>query len=112
MRRILTASLLSLALLSLGGCVLAVGNGDDSGSDTDYSWHDSSSASSLATAVRVKLQDDALTHGTDLQVSADSSGRVYIRGMTSNPEVVSRALQLALDTPDVKSVRCKIIVIK
>lgn len=111
MRRLLTASLLSLALLNLGGCVLAVGNGDDSGSD-DYSWHDSSSASNLATAVRVKLQDDALTHGVDLQVSADSSGRVYIRGMTSNPEVVSRALQLALDTPDVKSVRCKIIVIK
>jgi hypothetical protein len=111
MKRLLLALLLSLSLANLGGCVLAVGNGDDA-SDSDSSWHDTSSGSSLARAVRARLDGDELTHGADLSVSSDSAGRVYLGGITSNPEVVGRALKLALDTPDVKSVRCRITLIK
>lgn len=111
MKRLITVLILSLSLANLGGCVLAVGNGDD-GSDADYSWHDSSSSSRLAEAVRAKLDGDELTHGADLTVRSDNAGRVYLHGETSNPEVVSRALRLALDTPEVKSVRCRITLIK
>ena len=106
MRRILTALTLCTALAGLGGCVLAVGNGfgDES------SWS-SDRDSSLAKAVRASLDSDPAIHETDLGVSADH-GRVYLDGTVHSSETLAKAVALALATPDVKSVHCRIIVIK
>ncbi|HEX7009541.1 MAG TPA: BON domain-containing protein [Phycisphaeraceae bacterium] len=110
MKSFLAAGLLSLTLLSLGGCVLAFGNGTDHG-DTGYSWNDGDSDTSLARTVRARLDGDAQTHDADFSVSTDD-GRVYLSGVITNPEALSRAVQLVMDTPDVKSVRCRVTIIK
>ena len=107
MRRVLTAAALAALLLNLGGCVLAVGDGGDSGS----SWSHSDDDSTLARAVRVRLDEDPLTHASEITVSADHD-RVYLDGVTSKPEVLAKAVEIALATPDVKSVRCHVTVIK
>jgi len=108
MRRLLTALTLSVALLNMGGCVLAVGN---DGSD-DSSWNSSDYRDSdLAHTVRKSLEGDALTHDADITVSADR-GRVFLSGTVNGPDVLSRAVQLAFALPDVKSVRCHVTVIR
>jgi hypothetical protein len=106
MRRVLTVLTLCAALTGLGGCVLAVGNGfgDDS------SWS-SGRDSSLAKAVRASLDSDPAIREADLGVSADH-GRVYLEGTVHSAETLAKAVELALATPDVKSVRCRIVVIK
>jgi osmotically-inducible protein OsmY len=109
MRRILTAVILSATLLDLGGCVLAVGNGDDSGEGS--SWSSNESHSSLARAVRAGLDGDPLTQDAELSVSTDD-GRVYLSGTVTKPEILARAVEIALATPDVKSVRCRVTVIR
>ncbi len=104
--RVLVTLTLCAAMANLGGCVLAVGNGDG----MDDSWNSSShSDSSLAHAVRASLDTDPATHEADLSVSADH-GRVYLEGTVHSPEVLSKAVELALNTPDVKSVHCRIVV--
>jgi hypothetical protein len=111
MQSILRVLALGFALLSLGGCVLALGN--DSGEGyTDSSFSTAESSGGLARAVRARLDGDALTQGADLSVSSDGHGRVILGGVTSRPEVLARAVELALATPDVKSVRCRITIIR
>lgn len=108
MRRILTAAALCALMLNLGGCVLAF---DDEGHADSSSWRSDGSDSSLARAVRARLDGDPVTQQAELSVSAEH-GRVYIDGITAKPDVLARAVQIALDTPDVKSVRCHVTIIK
>jgi hypothetical protein len=103
--RVLVTLTLCAAMANLGGCVLAVGNGDG-GDDWSSSSHNDSS---LAHAVRASLDTDPATHEADLSVSADH-GRVYLAGTVHSADVLSKAVTLALNTPDVKSVRCRITV--
>lgn len=109
MRRILTALVLSIAVLNLSGCVLAV-DGSDSGSS---SWHDNATDgdSSLSRAVRARLDGDPITQAAEFTVTSEH-GRVYLDGVTDKPEVLAKAVQIILDTPDVKSVRCHVSIIK
>ena len=108
MRRILTAAILGTVLLGLGGCVLAVGNGGDD----DPSWSSSDYRNSdLAHAVRQGLAADPATRDADINVTAER-GRVYLEGTVDSSETLAKAVQIAMDTPDVKSVRCRITVIK
>lgn len=108
MKRALAILVLSGTLLSLGGCVLAVGN--DAGGD-DSSWSTGSSDNSLARAVRARFDGDTQLHDVDIRVSTEH-GRVYLSGNISDPQLLAHAVQVALDTPDVKSVRCNVTVIK
>lgn len=105
--RVLVTLTLVAAMASLNGCVLAIGNGDSD----DTSWSSSHGDSALAHAVRANLDADPVTRGADLTVSADH-GRVYLEGSVHSTEVLSKAVQIALDTQDVKSVRCRITVIR
>jgi|GEM_PF-4316860 len=108
MRRLITAMTVSLVLMNVGGCVLAVGNdgGDDSAwSSSDYRDSD------LAHEVRKSLEGDALTRDADIRVSAEH-GRVYLSGTVNGPDVLTRAVQLAFALQDVKSVRCHVTVIR
>ena len=108
MKRTLTALILCGTLASLGGCVLAVGN--DAGGD-DSSWHMGASDSSLARAVRARFDGDQELHDVDIRVGTEH-GRVYLSGTLSDPQLLAHAVQVALDTPDVKSVRCYVTIIK
>jgi len=108
MRRALCAAALAALLLNLGGCVLAVG---DTGDSSSSSWSKHDDDSSLARAVRLRLDEEPLTQSAEITVSADN-GRVYLDGVTSKPEVLAKVVEIALATPDVKSVRCHVTVIK
>ena len=108
MKRTLATLVLCGSLVSLGGCVLAIGNDADTG---DSSWSSGSSDNSLARAVRARFDGDQQLHELDLRVSTEH-GRVYLSGTVSDPQLMAHAVQVALDTPDVKSVRCSITVIK
>lgn len=108
MRRILTAAALAALMLNLGGCVLAL---DSDGDSHSSNWSSDESDTSLARAVRARLDGDPLTQPAEFTVTTDH-GRVYLDGITDKPEVLAKALQIALDTPDVKSVRCHVTVIK
>lgn len=103
--RVLVTLTLVAAMSSLGGCVLAIGNGDSD----DTTWSSSHADSTLAHAVRANLDADVLTRGADISVSADH-GRVYLEGNVHSTDVLSKAVDIALNTPDVKSVRCRITV--
>jgi osmotically-inducible protein OsmY len=109
MRRIVMAAALAALVLNLSGCVLAVG--DDAGSGASSSWNSRDDDSSLARAVRQRLDADPLTQSAELSVTTER-GRVYLDGVTSKPEVLAKAVEIALETPDVKSVRCHVTVIK
>ncbi|MGE5625371.1 MAG: BON domain-containing protein [Bacillota bacterium] len=109
MRRLVTAITVSLVLMNLGGCVLAVGNGD--GGDDSYWTSSESRDSSLARAVRHGLEADPATHDADISVAAEH-GRVYLSGTVSSPDTLQKAVQIAFSNPDVNSVRCKITVIR
>lgn len=106
MKRALATLVLCGSLASLGGCVLAIGN--DAGDSS--SWNGSSD-NSLARAVRARLDGDQQLHDLDLRVSTEH-GRVYLTGNLADPQLLAHAVQVALDTPDVKSVRCDVTVIK
>lgn len=108
MRRLLTAVALSALVLNLSGCVLAF---DGSENGPSSSWSNRDEDSSLARSVRARLDADPLTQSTEFTVTAEH-GRVYLDGVTAKPEVLAKAVQIALDTPDVKSVRCHVTVIK
>ena len=107
MRRILVTMSLCAAMANLGGCVLAVGNGDG-GSDSSFSSSDSTS-SSLAKAVRHSLNSDPVTEAADLTVYADHD-RIKLTGTVHSTDVLEKAVQLALDTPGVAVVSCRIVV--
>ncbi|HEX7964453.1 MAG TPA: BON domain-containing protein [Gammaproteobacteria bacterium] len=107
MRRILVTMTLCAAMANLGGCVLAVGNGIDDGS----SWSSEHSDTTLARAVRASYEADPALREADLKVSAEH-GRVYLEGTVHSAETLTRAVQVALDTPEVKSVRCRVVVIR
>ena len=107
MRRILVTMSLCAAMANLGGCVLALGN-DAGGNDSNWSSADSTS-SSLAKAVRHSLNSDPITEAADLTVYADHD-RVKLTGTVHATDVLEKAVQLALDTPGVAMVNCKIVV--
>jgi osmotically-inducible protein OsmY len=107
MRRILVTLTLCAAMANLGGCVLAVGNGGD---DDGSSWTSSESRdSNLAHTVRANLNADQATQYADLSVYTDHD-RVRLTGTVHSVDVLQKAVQLALDTPGVRSVSCHIIV--
>lgn len=108
MRRFLTAVALCALMLNLSGCVLAF-DGGENGSG----WHDSSTDGdgSLSRAVRARLDGDPVTQEAEFTVTSEH-GKVYLDGVTAKPEVLAKALQIIIDTPDVKSVRCHVTVIK
>lgn len=108
MRRILVTMTLCAAMANLGGCVLAVGNGD---MGDDSSWSSEHSDGSLARAVRTNLDADAAVKEADLNVSAEH-GRVYLEGTVHSADTLAKAVEIALNTPDVKSVRCRVTVIR
>ncbi|HEY3643978.1 MAG TPA: BON domain-containing protein [Gammaproteobacteria bacterium] len=107
MRRILVTMSLCAAMANLGGCVLALGN-DAGGSDASWSSSDSTS-SSLAKAVRHSLNGDPITEAADLTVYADHD-RIKLTGTVHSTDVLEKAVQLALDTPGVAVVNCRIVV--
>ena len=107
MRRILVTMSLCAAMANLGGCVLAVGNGDG-GPDAGFSAADSTS-SNLAKAVRHNLNSDPVTEAADLTVYADND-HVRLTGTVHSTDVLEKAVQLALDTPGVAVVSCRIVV--
>src|SRR5579885_3469049 len=98
MRRILVTMTLCAAVANLGGCVLAVGNGD-SGPESGWSSSDSTS-SSLAKAVRSSLNADPVTEAADITVYADHD-RIRLAGTVHSTDVLEKAVQHALDTPGV-----------
>jgi len=106
MRRILVTLTLCAAMANLGGCVLAVGN--DGGDDSSWSSSDARD-NSLAHAVRASLNGDAATQYADLTVSTEHD-RVRLTGTVHSTDVLAKAVQLALDTPGVRSVTCRIVV--
>ncbi len=108
MRRLFTAMALCALMLNLSGCVLAF-DGGESGSG----WHDSGTDGdgSLSRAVRARLDGDPVTQAAEFTVTSEH-GKVYLDGITTKPEVLAKALQIIIDTPDVKSVRCHVTVIK
>lgn len=108
MRRVLTAMAFSVLMLNLGGCVLAF---DGEGHSDSSSWSSSDSDSNLARAVRARLDGDPVTQQAEFTITAEH-GRVFIDGVTARPDVLAKAVQIALDTPDVKSVRCHVTIIK
>ncbi|HEV2111483.1 MAG TPA: BON domain-containing protein [Gammaproteobacteria bacterium] len=108
MRRMLTAAALAALMLNLGGCVLAL---DSEGDSHSSSWSSGESDTSLARAVRARLDGDPLTEPAEFTVTTEH-GRVYLDGITDKPEALAKAVQIALDTPDVKSVRCHVTVIR
>lgn len=107
MRRILVTMSLCAAMANLGGCVLAVGNGDG-GSDSSWSSSDISSRD-LAKAVRQNLNADPVTEAADITVSADHD-RVRLSGTVHSADILEKAVQHALDTPGVAVVNCRILV--
>jgi|SRR5579859_268806 len=108
MRRMMTAAALVALMLNLGGCVLAL---DSEGDAHSSSWSSGESDTSLARAVRARLDGDPVTEAAEFTVTTEH-GRVYLDGTTDKPEALAKAVQIALDTPDVKSVRCHVTVIK
>jgi osmotically-inducible protein OsmY len=108
MRRILVTMSLCAAMANLGGCVLALGNGDGSNGDASWSSSDSTS-SSLAKAVRANLNSNPVTEAADLTVYADHD-RIKLTGTVHSSDVLEKAVQLALDTPGVAVVNCRIVV--
>lgn len=107
MRRILTALVLSVSVLNLSGCVLAFDGGENGSA-----WNESrDSDSNLSRAVRTQLDSDPVTQSAEFTVSSKHR-RIYLDGITDKPEVLAKAIEIALDTPDVKSVRCHVTVIK
>jgi len=60
----------------------------------------------LTDAVRTRLNGNAITRGSDLSVNSEE-GHVYLGGVTNSPEILSRAIAVALETPGVDSVRCR-----
>jgi len=107
MRRILVTMSLCAAMANLGGCVLAVGNGD-AGPDSSWTSSDISSRD-VAKAVRQSLNADPVTAGADITVSADHD-RVRLAGTVHSTDVLEKAVQHALDTPGVSVVNCRIVV--
>ena len=107
MRRVLVTLTLCTAMANLGGCVLAYDGGVDGG-DSSWSSADSSS-SSLAKAVRNSLNGDPVTEAADLTVYADHD-RVKLTGTVHSTAILEKAVQLALDTPGVATVSCRIVV--
>lgn len=107
MRRILVTMSLCAAMANLGGCVLALGNDAGSG-DTSWSSSDSTS-SSLAKAVRASLNSNPVTEAADLTVYAEHD-RIRLTGTVHSSDVLEKAVQLALDTPGVATVNCRIVV--
>lgn len=106
MRRVFATLILCTVIAGLDGCVLAVGNdGDSSG------WSHGDTDNSLARTVRASLDSDPVVHAADITVRAEH-GHVYLSGTTHSPDALTKALQLALDTPDVKSVHCDVTVIR
>lgn len=106
MRRALATLTLCATLASLGGCVLAVGTDGDNAA---YGHGDSDT--SLARVVRAALDSDPVVHAADISVSTDH-GRVYLSGTTHSADALAKAVQLSLDSPDVKSVHCDVTVIR
>lgn len=107
MRRVLVTLTLCAAMANLGGCVLAYDGGTDGG---DSSWSSSdSTSSSLAKAVRQSLNGNPITEAADLTVYADHD-RVKLTGTVHSTDVLEKAVQLALDTPGVAVVNCRIVV--
>jgi len=107
MRRILVSLTLCAAVANLGGCVLAYDGGVDGG---DSSWSSSdSTSSSLAKAVRESLNGNPVTEAADITVYADHD-RVKLTGSVHSTDVLEKAVQLALDTPGVAVVSCRIVV--
>lgn len=106
MRRILVTMTLCAAMANLGGCVLAVGNGDDG---SDSGWNSSETNNTLASAVRASLSGDPATQYADLTVYTDHD-RVRLTGTVHSTEVLEKAVHLALNTPGVRSVSCRIVV--
>ena len=96
MRRILMAMTVGVLMLNLGGCVLALDSEGNSGSS---SWSSGDADTSLSHAVRARLDGDPVTQPAEFTVSTEH-GRVYLDGVTDKPEVLAKAVQLALDTPD------------
>ena len=106
MRRILVTMTLCAAMVNLGGCVLAVGN---DGGDDSTSWNSSETNNGLAGAVRASLSGDPATQYADITVSTDHD-RVRLTGTVHSTDVLEKAVQLALNTPGVRSVSCRIVV--
>jgi osmotically-inducible protein OsmY len=106
MRRILVTMSLCAAIANLGGCVLALGN--DGGGDSSWTSSESSS-SDVAKAVRQSLNSSPITESADLTVYADHD-RVRLTGTVHSIDVLEKAVQLALDTPGVATVNCRIVV--
>ena len=108
MRRVLVTLTICAAAASLGGCVLAFGNG----TGDDSTWSSSSHHdTTLARAIRSGLDADPATHEADLSVATDD-GRVYLSGSVHAPETLEKAVQIALANPDTTSVHCHIDVIR
>lgn len=108
-RRILVTMTLCAAIGGLSGCVLAVGNGD---AGDEMSWHSSEYRNNdLAHSVRTALETDAATRDADLSVYAEH-GHIYLEGTVHSADVLTKAVQIALATPEVKSVRCRITVLR
>jgi hypothetical protein len=105
---------LSLIILSTtlatSGCVLSVGHQPD-GSVIAAHWIDLQANRKLAQAIRSNLEGDPVTHGAGLSVKVEDSN-AYLGGATNKPEILARAVTLALETPGVESVRCEVTVIK
>lgn len=107
MRRILVTMSLCAAMANLGGCVLAYDGGV--GGD-DSSWSSSNSSNSgLIKAVRESLNSNPVTEAADLTIYADHD-RIRLTGTVHSSDVLEKAVQLALDTPGVATVSCRILV--
>jgi len=97
-------------ILALGGCVLSVGRQSD-GSHFAAHWIDLNANRKLADLIRANLENDPMTRSARLSVRAEG-GNAYLTGVAGKPDMLARAVALALDTPGVESVRCELTVVK
>ncbi len=108
--RILFFLMMIVTTLATGGCVLSVGRQPD-GSLIAAHWIDLNGNRKLAQLIRTNLDGDPATRGAGLSVKVEDS-KAYLGGATSKPDVLARAVTLALQTPGVEGVRCEVTVVK
>lgn len=94
----------------LAGCELSVERQPD-GRHLAAHWIDFGVDRRLTEAVKSQMTADASLRGSDFVVTSED-GHIYLEGATSNPEILAKAVAVALSTPGVDSVRCRVTIVQ
>ena len=116
----LAASMLCMAALAAGGCVLVVdGDGVHRGHNSEVEWAKAGATApaaqatvpdgALAQEVRARFKQDSALSGEDLTVSS-SGAVVTLHGRLSDVAVLEHALRVAAEVPGVSRVVSRLTV--